>query len=341
MTNFDKYDIERIADEFVDECIGEEIIKQIIRPVKGDVERPLNKDLSIKLMEQPDLPFKWAENGELTITFGEDGDVVIDPNAPSEVDLENRITEVLPLPSFSIDCGGVKSRQIESKAFYVVCILNKFRGGDVTDKIKYILEDYNFKTMNNSEGDMVFKPFLEELMLENNKILDLIVAACYLKLTASEVKKDLVLRQMLIKEDASALEALEKRISNDSTIKGLNATIARSDIKKWQRQQAIDLRVEEIQKILAQQSERLMLIYNVMKQTTDKVPIMTKLAINAKAKEKISNLQDEGKIIDAYEANLLLSKIKRRAMKEHLRQLKASQLIRVSKNDFDGLIPKM
>jgi hypothetical protein len=194
--------------------------------------------------------------------------------------------------------------------------------------------------MRSNDGTMKFKALLEDKMLENTKVLDLVVACCYLKLTAAEVKKDSALRDVLESSDVQAYDALKALIKSNTKITDLNKEIERNDIKKWERNRLIDERSAAIDSIVKSNDDRLVNIYAVFNQSTDKISQPLKDKILAKSKERISELKTEYGNLDDYEADLLLSKIKRRAMREQLRQIQARQLQRIKNNDWDNLIPK-
>jgi hypothetical protein len=343
MSSLNKYDANRIADEFVEQCIRDGVIQKIIDPEVGITNDDINPQISSSFLERPDLKYTWEESGELTVFTEVDGvktQIVVDPAADNMKTLETYITDSLPDPPFSIDCGGVKTKQIEAKAFYVLCVLNKFRSDSFKTEIKSILESYDFKNMRSNDGTMKFKALLEDKMLENTKVLDLVVACCYLKLTAAEVKKDSALRDVLESSDVQAYDALKALIKSNTKITDLNKEIERNDIKKWERNRLIDERSAAIDSIVKSNDDRLVNIYAVFNQSTDKISQPLKDKILAKSKERISELKTEYGNLDDYEADLLLSKIKRRAMREQLRQIQARQLQRIKNNDWDNLIPK-
>jgi hypothetical protein len=343
MNSFNKYDANRIADEFVEKCIDSGVISKIIAPEIGVTKDDIGPKISYSFIEKPDLKYKWEDSGELTVftkVDGEDTQIIVDPAADDIKTLETYITDSLPEPPFSIDCGGVKTKQIEIKSFYVLCILNKFRSNSFTDEIKEIVDNYDFSNMRSLDGSMKFKELLEEKVLENTKVLDLVVASCYLKLTAAEVKKDSALRDVLEQSDVLAYDSLKAKIKSNANIVQLNKLIERKDIKKWERSSYIEERSKLIKEIVDSCSDRLINIYMVFNQSTDKIAQPLKDKILSKSKERIAELKVELGNLDDYEADLLLSKIKRRAMREQLRQIQARQLQRIKNNDWDNLIPK-
>jgi hypothetical protein len=170
--------------------------------------------------------------------------------------------------------------------------------------------------------------------------MDLVVAACYLKLTAAEVKKDSALRDVLRQDDVNALDNLKALIKTDAEVVSLNKRIEERGIKKWKRNQLIESRKDRIKNIVEEKSSILQLIYEVFEQSTDKVPQPDKDRILLRSKQRIAKLKEEYTNMDSYEADRMLSKIKRRAMREQLRQMKARQLQRINEGDWDNLIPK-
>lgn len=338
-----KYDANKIADEFIKTCIDEKIISSIIDPEIDDKKDDITYNVGFEFIEKPDVKYRWEDNGELTVTAligNEEVERVVDPATEDITMLQNHITDSLPEPPFSIDCGGIKTKQIEAKAFYVLCILNKFRSNTFEKEIKDILEKYNFEDMRSEKGDMVFKKLLDDKMLENTKVMDLVVAACYLKLTAAEVKKDSALRDVLRQDDVNALDNLKALIKTDAEVVSLNKRIEERGIKKWKRNQLIESRKDRIKNIVEEKSSILQLIYEVFEQSTDKVPQPDKDRILLRSKQRIAKLKEEYTNMDSYEADRMLSKIKRRAMREQLRQMKARQLQRINEGDWDNLIPK-
>jgi hypothetical protein len=343
-----KYEANQIADKFIEECVDEGIISKIIKPEVGVMKDDMSPEITHTFIERPDWNYTWEDSGELTVTVitKDENDneieeiVVVDPNFDDINELEKRISSTLPEPPFSIDCGGFKTKQIEAKAFYVLCVLNKFRSDSFKEEIQDILKDYDFANMRSNTGKMVFKELLEEKMLENTKVLDLVVAACYLKLTAAEVKKDSELRDVLEQEDVEAYDALRALIKTDKEVGEINDKIKREGIKKWEKLKLIDERNIAISNIVSKRNDRLQMIYKVFNQSTDKVPQPIKDKILKKCKECVAQLKEEFTNLDVYEASNLLSKLKRRAMREQLRQIKASQLMKIKGKDYDNLFPK-
>jgi hypothetical protein len=335
------------AEEFIKRMSEDGKLGEVLEAVVKEktTYSPITAELIIGWQEEP-IDFTINEKGELSAKAeGDEEPIVINPRqkVSRKVFKDAEILGKLPKIDFDMNRGGNISEQKEAQSIYIVSVLNRVLGKPYETEILELLEGYDFETLKGPTKDLPFRSFLTALQETAPPVVKFLIAICQLKILGEDTKKELQLRSHLDKKVVQELEALEMSISTatkefDKVINNSSESIEKHVRLKNMNEK--DLKIEGILSEYEIKAPRAVLAFRVLKQKVDRVPTLLQINIAREAKSEVKELCKKHGITDKGNIEKMNSKLRRRAMREALRNMKTMQLKDITANNYENLFPK-
>jgi hypothetical protein len=157
---------------------------------KGTV---LSDENLLALMQTP-VPLLINSNNELYYLNDDGEEIIIDPRIESEKIMKDYVGDVfkmLPKVPFYLHCGGIKRKQQEVAASYMVSIVNAFLHGEYEMDIKEVISDYDFSNFKSKNvGGKTFGDILKLVQEDATPVVKFILTCCSTVISESKEKND-------------------------------------------------------------------------------------------------------------------------------------------------------
>lgn len=320
-----------------------ETMLEFPRDVEMDEDLDITTEKVSNLMKEPKFLFV-DENDELYWENSEGEHVLIDPRTEDKKLFQTFMDDVfriLPNVPFELYCGGVKRKQQETAAAYVVSVVNTFLNDTYREDIDEVVKFYDFTTRKSNKRDgKVFSDVLRIIQQDATPIVKFIITCCYNKLSESKEKNDAVHIGIVSQKDQESLERMNKTISawEYECNKKVRDTLKRKD-----RLELIDSKDERIKNYFKTEGKRHEILYKISKLNSTNLSPEYAPKIKQAARKEANHLLENGILTDSD----YYSKFVRRQSQKAIRRLviamkkKAfNKFVNVSDGNFDGILPK-
>lgn len=339
------YNFEKLCEEtffdLIDSFRG--TISDFPQDISLSKEIVLDDENLLNLMNHP-LPLKVSEAKELYYENGDGEKVFIDPRIEDDVILKGYVEDVfsmLPSVPFDLHCGGIKRKQQEVAAAYIVCVVNAFLKNVYIDEIKNVTKDYNFESnRSNAVNGTTFTDVLKIVQEDATPIVKFIINCCYTVLSESTEKNDALYIGIVSQKDQ---EVLDQIISEIKTLEyKCNKTVEKQS-KKLDRLKTIDTKDKEKQRILNSYGPMYKVLYNIHMLNSTNLDPMDAPTIKQICRKKAKTLLEKDVLVDQDFLKKFVYRQSQKALRMRVRKLKIdkfNEFSLVQDGNYDNILPK-
>jgi hypothetical protein len=255
-------------------------------------------------------------------------------------ELCEKIVEHLPEITFDTHFDGVKSKQSEAAALYKVMVVNNLCENDYVNEIKVLLENYDYINMRDSTGELGFMLLLKKIQEEAGRITKTVLMCSSQKLLKNSLKKrDTSFEMYLLPEHIEWLRRVSERSSELCITFNERFKSCKNPLEKA----TVGDQLEKQQQALLEEfadDEAKTLLFKIFNLNLNCVPERKTRQIRAQASTFVSELMDEGVIIEYDEILMFKKKLIKRAQRLYLSRMKVQRYKLWSEGKFKDLLPK-
>jgi hypothetical protein len=307
------------------------------REIKEITLPSVNNEVLLLLMNEP-INLEFNSDGELYLKDSDGSKLYVDPDDNEFDKIADRILAKLPDCPFDVECGGIKSCQIESVSMYKVYVMNSILEREYKEDIEEILKDYDLKNLKSSDGELSFTLLFKDIMENATPVMNLIVTCLNAKLTSFKAKKDVSYTGILSESDTRSLDGLVKQISAINYRRNEFNFTTRDTLKRLEKRLVFDA---EKDSVIKKAGDRMNILYSIYSFTIDVVPSIKGVKIKRKARAIVNKMRLDEKILTDDDYDVFLKSLIRRAKRQVLREIKEDKYKLFSQGMFEGLIPKV
>jgi hypothetical protein len=303
-----------------------------------DIERPdVTNKILVEMMETPSK-LLFTDSGELYFINSEGENTFIEANDDAFDEHAVQVCKVLPDCPFDVECGGIKSAQVEAVAMYKVLVVNNVVQNLYKDDILDIVKTYDFQRKRSINGDLSFTILLKEITESATPVIRVVLTCLNVKLINFKAKNETSYTGIISREDAQNLDGLIKQVSLINYNRNEKAKSSKDKLERLLNEKE---RMLEIEKLLDSCGDRIQLLYRVYNLTTDVVPTIKDIKIRQSARQIVNELRIQGKILSDEFQKEFQKTLVRRARRQVLREIKEVKYEKFALGEFNDLIPKL